>query len=163
MMKIIRPDWQPSRPVQNWKEIGEQVLMMRNFIVTNKFEGNWDKAYSLSHCQVRVEGHFAFFVVHPDHVGPKKMFQYDMIVNPEIVSVEEKTKERMEEACMSFPYRTAKKMDRYYVIKVKYQVKGWFGLKIIEEETMGLKAQIFQHEIDHCRGKSIYSHLTDER
>lgn len=60
------------------------------------------------------------------------------------------------EGCMSFPFRTAKNTERYFRIKVKYQIKGFFGLKTIEEWIEGLKAHIFQHEIDHFNAKNIY-------
>lgn len=63
---------------------------------------------------------------------------------------------QVSEGCMSFPHRTPKNVERFYRIKVKYQVKGFFGLKTITEWVEGLKAHIFQHEIDHAQGKNIY-------
>lgn len=61
------------------------------------------------------------------------------------------------EACMSFPHKKEKKMMRYYSIKVKYQTRGFFGrIKTHEEWIDGLKAHIFQHEMDHMEGNNIY-------
>lgn len=157
MTELIKPDWQPSRPVKNWKEIAAAAGEMGEFIATGKFTGLWEKAWSLCHCQVQREGHFAFFVVHPKEVGKGKMFRAEVIVNPKIVEAkEENNKERMDEACMSFPHRQVKKVERYSVIKVRYQIRGWFGLKTVEETATELKAQIFQHEIMHIQGKNIY-------
>ena len=79
---------------------------------------------------------------------------------------------RYEEGCMSFTDRTrkAKKMTRFYRIKVRYQVvkKGWLGLgkpkiETIEEWCQGLKAHIFQHEIDHAMGHDIYHGFGDKK
>lgn len=61
------------------------------------------------------------------------------------------------DACMSFPDRKQKNMDIYYKIKVRYQIKGWFGfLRTKTEWVEGLKAHIFQHEIDHANALNIY-------
>lgn len=64
------------------------------------------------------------------------------------------------EACMSFSNRTQKNMERFYRIKVRYQVPrkilGINYLKTITEVVEGLKAHIFQHEVDHAHGKNMY-------
>lgn len=66
----------------------------------------------------------------------------------------------VDEACMSFPHRKAKKMKRFFRIKVTYQVpRKLFGvsyLKRVTEEVEGLKAHIFQHEVDHAHGLNMY-------
>ena len=61
------------------------------------------------------------------------------------------------EGCMSFQHKKEKKMMRYYSIKVKYQTRGFFGqIRTHEEWIEGLKAHIFQHEMDHMKGNNIY-------
>jgi peptide deformylase len=72
-----------------------------------------------------------------------------------------KNKIQVPEGCMSFPFRTAKNVDRYYKVKVRYFIpkKTLFGgwkLKKIEDWITGLKAHIFQHECDHALGKNIF-------
>lgn len=63
----------------------------------------------------------------------------------------------VEEACMSFNHKKAKKVMRYYRIKVKYQTRGFFGrIRTHTEWIEGLKAHIFQHEMDHMNGENIY-------
>lgn len=62
----------------------------------------------------------------------------------------------MKDACMSFPNKTEKNTDRYYRIKVQYQIKSWYGLKKVTEWVEGLKAHIFQHEIDHAKAINMY-------
>lgn len=71
---------------------------------------------------------------------------------------------RYDEGCMSYTEnsRSAKKMSRFYRIKVRYQIikPVLFGLsekvETIEEWCQGLKAHIFQHECDHSNGVDIY-------
>lgn len=64
------------------------------------------------------------------------------------------------EACMSFPYKKQKLVDRYYKIKVKYQVaRQLFGISFLITKTEwceGLKAHIFQHECQHLKGENMY-------
>ena len=57
---------------------------------------------------------------------------------------------------MSFPNRKPKNVEVYYRIKVRYQIPAWYGLKTKTEWVEGLKAHIFQHEINHAHGKNIY-------
>lgn len=60
------------------------------------------------------------------------------------------------DACMSFPSRTGRNTERFYRIRVKYQTKAWWGLRSRTEWIEGLKAHIFQHEIDHAHAVNIY-------
>lgn len=66
----------------------------------------------------------------------------------------------VDEACMSFPNRSKRKMKRYHTLTVKYQVlRSFLGFKwfaTIVEEVEGLKAHIFQHEIDHSLGIDMF-------
>lgn len=65
-----------------------------------------------------------------------------------------------DEACMSFPNRTKKTMERFYRIKVSYQIpRKIFGIEYLSkrvEWVEGLKAHMFQHEIQHSRGENMY-------
>lgn len=60
------------------------------------------------------------------------------------------------DACMSFPLKKPKNVDIYFKIKVRYQIRSWYGFKTITEWVEGLKSHIFQHEIDHSKGVNIY-------
>lgn len=64
---------------------------------------------------------------------------------------------RYPEGCMSYNEHHWKvpKIERFYRILVRYQVIDGDGLKTIEEWCQGLKAHIFQHEIDHAHGICI--------
>lgn len=66
----------------------------------------------------------------------------------------------LKEACMSWPNRTEKNVERFFRIKVRYQyLKKVLGVYVPMRRTEwveGLKAHIFQHELDHFAGKNIY-------
>lgn len=66
----------------------------------------------------------------------------------------------MGEACMSFPQRTKKNVNRMYRIKVRYQMpRTALGITFLYTKTEwieGIRAHIFQHEVDHAQGKNIY-------
>jgi peptide deformylase len=181
-MEIIKIHYKISKPVVSYKEIKAEVETMRRFIVLGQFKGYYNKAFAIAHCQVS-ETPFAFFVVAPECIK-EKMFVDDVIINPQIVEAPlhkniggdpsalkargldpEKIKAKTiqvpnaieyQEMCMSFPFRTPKRITRYDVIKVKYQIPGLFGFKTIEAELKGIASQIFQHEYDHTQGKNIY-------
>lgn len=110
------------------------------------------------------------------------VFPAQVIYNPEIVTatqtflddaIEKRTGKRYkrgtpnvmryDEGCMSYneQTRSAKRIARFYRIKVRYQIvkPALFGLsekvETIEEWCQGLKAHIFQHECDHSAGIDI--------
>lgn len=65
------------------------------------------------------------------------------------------------EACMSWPMRKTKNVQRYHTIKVRYQYidKNMLGMTVVktfEGWVEGLKAHILQHECDHFDGKNIH-------
>ncbi len=84
------------------------------------------------------------------------------VMTPQVSIVEsmEKNLISVPEACMSYPNRTKKNMDRFYRIKVRYQypktVLGVTFLRTKTEWAEGLKAHILQHEIDHANAKNMY-------
>lgn len=156
-----------------------------------RFRGTYDTAYAIAHGQVSMEPLALSVIcreyvegTHSPDVPKELRFRSRFIINPRIVHIPEKAlkqveqenpitesfekravsvpnKYRVEEACMSFPHKKAKKVDRFYEVKVEYQIpaKGLMGgmkLKTIRETVTGLKAHIFQHEIDHMQGKNIF-------
>lgn len=71
------------------------------------------------------------------------------------------------EGCMSFVRRKPKIVNRAWRIKVRYQyptkVMGLQKMKTADEWCEGLKAQIFQHEIEHMDGKNIYYEAQEKK
>lgn len=153
-MQLIKHHNIPSKKVKNWKEIKSQVEEL-SVMVNGKFEGPYKSAFALNHCQVTKDS-FAFFVVHKSMVR-KGLFKNQVVINPEITNTKDCPKMGMPEACMTFPHRKSKEIERYVRIDVKYQIPTWFGfLRTIKERVIGLKAQVFQHEIEHIFGKNMY-------
>lgn len=60
------------------------------------------------------------------------------------------------EGCMSFPYRKAKKINRFNKIKVSYYVMERGRERRKTRWLEGLPSQVFQHEFDHIQGQNIF-------
>lgn len=166
--KIIPIHYKLSKPVESFKDIKEKAIATRDFMDSARYEGYYNKAFAIAHCQVD-ETPYSFFVV-SEEVLAEKMFPSRIIINPVILE-KKMTREigvangispvnnvvTYEEACMSFPFRQPKKIHRYDRIKIHYQIPTALGgLKSIQEEAMGIKSQIFQHEVEHCNAHNIY-------
>lgn len=79
------------------------------------------------------------------------------------VTIEEAMEKNLigvKEACMSFPHRSERTVERNYRVKVRYQYParflGIWYLKTKTEWVDGLKAHIFQHEVDHAEAENIH-------
>jgi len=109
--------------------------------------GKFKSALALAHCQINHENPLRFFVTK----------QGEIIINPRIV---ERSGQEISdtEGCMSFPFRGETKVKRSSEITVCFQVlnKNKKLSKPKVKKFEGLEARIFQHEIDHFNGKSIY-------
>lgn len=105
--------------------------------------GNYERgAVALAHCQV-------------DHDNPKRFFATAdgrVFINPKILSKQDSFTHI--EGCMSYPFRGAKGVKRYQTIQVEYINEK--REKIVQEVT-GKMACVFQHEIAHMNGISIYT------
>lgn len=125
-------------------------LFKKNF--ANKRSG-----YAVAHCQVVGENPLKFFVLSPEIFNSeyREILEDDVIINPVILEKEEKYK--TQELCLSFPFENWQNVKRFNKIKVQYQVvkDGNLSEPIIKEID-GLLAQIFQHEVEHFEGKTIY-------
>lgn len=168
-MRIIKPHEVKSKRVKNYGEIENEVKKMKKLVDSEFTEGLFKEAYSLAHCEVS-KTPYAFFVINSDFMK-KKVFKHQVIINPRITNIPNKIKFEadkdkkehdnnmsIQEACMQFPFRKPKKLDRPYRIEVEYQVPFFFGLflRTIREEFEGLQSQIFQHNLEHIRGKNIF-------
>lgn len=155
-----------------------------------KIQGQYATGYAFSHTQVCEDPLAFFVIAKewtpdyaPEDMPKAALFNSRVIVNPRIVEIpshtvkkiavenpatlevgKEKAKipnrMRLLEGCMSYPHKKAKNVDRFYEVKVEYQIPvrilGFDRLKTVRETVTGLKAHIFQHEIDHMNGVNIY-------
>ena len=183
-MQILQVHDIPAKKVEKLSDIEPEVYDFLAFLENNngKFSGNFDTCYALSHAQVS-RSPWSYFIVDKrwaagtalHDVPSDQIFPSQIIINPKILSHPEKVKKSINnrdvelknelyvvEACMSFPHRTQKKMLRYHTVKVEYQIpsKRWLTgrpyLKTVRETVSGLRAHIFQHEIEHSLGKNMY-------
>lgn len=175
-MEIVKNHFKIGRLVTRYKQISSIVEEMIPFVNGGVRKGEYKEAYAISHAQVSTDP-WAFFVVSSSFVDEehwKKGGNYwpeHAIINPQILSADDKINvgtlsdgnpdvrknvRTYKEGCFSFPFRKPKNVQRYFRIKVRYQIKAWYGLKTITEEIEGLRAHIFQHEFMHSLGQNIY-------
>ena len=142
-----------AESVTSWKEVEADALFMVRRIQNDEYANRlWPKAYAMAHTQVSNTPK-NFFVVNRTSEKIKKLFKYDIIVNPKILGGSMSFTE-YPEGCMSDPYSGVVKKKRFVKVNVEYFVKGWFGrLKKKTETVEDFKAFVFQHEIDHLQGK----------
>lgn len=168
-MHIIKPHYDASVEVKKYSHIRKEVKELKAFVNGKFTEGLFESAFSLSHCEVQKLS-WAFFVVNSELIK-KKIFKHRVFINPKIVNIpktikfdadkDDKDHENnmsIQEACMMFPNRKPKKLDRPYRIEVTYQVPVFYGffLETIHEELEGLQSQIFQHNVEHIEGRNIF-------
>jgi len=153
-MRIIKVHYTPSVPVTSWGEIQDAARELLQLVDADTFPGNNPEAIAIHHAQVS-EAPFAFFAVNSKYIESFDLTRR-IIINPRIVAVDESSVVYGKEACMSFPYRSGKHLLRYGRITVDYQIPIIGELEKLVEECEGLKAIVFQHEIDHQQGKNIY-------
>lgn len=107
--------------------------------------GKFKGAYAIAHCQIEPNDPMTFFVLSSG----------EAIINPVINSKTDKFTHK--EGCLSYKFRSRKKVSRFNQIEVSYtSLHGkkfqYFG----NEVHQGLIACIFQHEMDHFVNKYIY-------
>lgn len=127
----------PVKDIKEIKEIAEEIESL-----CHQPLGKHPSALAIAHCQV-------------DHDNPLRFFVFangDVVINPKILKRSGKFTHK--EGCMSYPFRGTTKVERYNEIEVEYTTLDG---KKVKEYREGLNACVFQHEIDHFNGKSIYS------
>lgn len=157
-MKLVPLSGKVSSPVTKWSEIKEEALALVQFMeeMNGKFEGEHPKAYCLAHCQVNQDNPYRFFVADKEFVKKEKFFKHQVVINPKIIST---TGEQfyITEACMSYPFKKEKKMHRHMFLSVEYEIPTVLGhLRKVKVDVKWPVSQIFQHEIQHMDGSSIY-------
>lgn len=108
-----------------------------------------ESAYAIAHPQIEDVQPLRFFVDKENRI----------IINPKII--EASIDEEKFEGCMSFPEGKSVKVQRFKKIRVQYQTienNTLSGIKTANYSN--IRAEIFQHEIDHFNGKYIYDEST---
>lgn len=167
-LKIVKPAHnKPAVNVKSWAQIKKEALDLREYIQYGNFDGEYNKAYAISHAQIANEP-LNFFVINESLDGldkkvpkkgrwgkmVKKDFGHWCIVNLKIIK--KKHPVQFKDACMSFPFRKPKFIKRYRVVKVKYQIPFMGMLIPVWARLSGIPALIAQHEDEHAKGVNVY-------
>jgi hypothetical protein len=182
-MEIAPVHYALSKKVEKYSEIKDSAKEMIKFVEDYKpARGYYEKIFCLAHAEV-CDTPYAFFVVRKELVDAK-MFPSQVIINPEIIETpEEITVDgikdrgdgtavyapvvrtnhiRLTEGCIQFPFRSPKKVDRLFKVKVRYFTQAILGLKKVEEWVEKDKAHVFQHNCDHFQGRNIFFDSPDK-
>lgn len=156
MMEIIQPAHNKiSKSVDSWKQIEADAKQMLDAVRGGKFKGNWPTAFSLSHSYVSQEP-LNFFVINDEieEGALLKQFGTWCIINPKVFKFADPV--FWKEACMAYPFRSERKVDRFNKILVEYQMPVLGRMMKVKKYFSGVAAFIVQHELDHSVGKNIY-------
>lgn len=156
-MKIIQPAHNiPAEKVKNWREIKKEATEMVTFMKSGNFNGYWKSAFALSQAQIS-NNPKNYFVLNDEVASGDlvKKFGHWCIMNPRIVQFGDPV--YWKEACMSFPFRKERRVDRMNKVTAEYYIPflGIFWRKT-KRKFDGLPAFILQHEIEHATGQNIY-------
>lgn len=152
-MKIIPLHHQKAEKVKSWSSIKKEAQEILDMMLEGDFTGHYQKAYAVSQAQVS-DKPLSYFVLNNTYKDLVKMFGHWCIINLKI-----KTKSQpvyWKEACMSFPWREPKNVDRFNIVKVKYRVPFLWFTRPMTKTFTGLSAFICQHEFEHSMGINIY-------
>ena len=109
--------------------------------------GIFKSILALAHAQVENKSPLRFFVT----------TEGEIIVNPEIRRHTQSCV-KSKEGCCSFPDRYSIEVDRWNKCEVDYYLLQEDGTlsELIYEKLSGVRAKMFQHEIQHFEGRYIY-------
>lgn len=151
-LKIIVPV-KPSRKV-GFKDIF-RVLVDSTRIklaMLNPFPGKYERAASISHCQIEATDPLRFFTVDKKfgwYYG-NRLLKIRTIINPKIVATGGMTI-KSREGCMSFPFERLLSMKRHQIIELEYWT--FFGKR--RKKFYEFRACQVQHELDHMNQITI--------
>lgn len=161
MRIILPPHLKAASKVEDPKAIVAEALMIRDGILRKEFVmpgSKWEYCVAMAQPQVS-DNPLRYFVVNPDLVKIIEEFEGFIIYNPKIVEKHQDSAFQHKEGCMSYPLKPPIKVKRFETIVAEYgiitDVKS-LKYKVIEKQLSGMAALIFQHELEHMNGQSIW-------
>jgi len=142
----VKPHKRKAREVKQ-KDI-PKVIKQAKILLALCYErrGQFPSAYAIAHPQIKKWGCLRFFV----------KYNGDIVINPVITRHSNYTVKKGE-GCMSYIDRPMAEIDRYHKIEVDYQtIEGDKLTEVRKLKLSGRDSEIFQHEINHLDGISIY-------
>jgi peptide deformylase len=143
------------------KEIIAEAIQIQKAILDRDVitpTSKWNECFAVAQPQVSSQP-LRYFVLNPKMKEIVNAYGGEIIVNPRLLSKDKLTKFLFKEGCLSYPFRPVKKVKRYRKIEVTYVIIDNKGRitnvpsKVLEE----IPAIVFQHELQHLNGKSIWS------
>lgn len=153
-----------SKKVESFDQIEKDVVAMQEALENNNFNPPSKKNnVALHHSQVSTDP-YNFFVVKRSVVGLTDKTMLVVFVNPRIVEKDKTTKLLVSQGCISFSLKNDIAVPVYGRVKVYYEIAAKGGkLKAKEEWFEGFMGEIFQHEIAHSHGVTIYDGRSAEQ
>lgn len=151
-LKIIVPT-KESRSVRFtdlWRVFKDSLRI--KLAMLSPFPGKYEKAASISHCQIEANDPLRFFVVAPQfgwYYG-NRLFKVRTIINPRIISTGGMLL-KSKEGCMSFPFERLLAVKRHQIVELEYMTI--FGKK--RRKFYEFRAAQIQHECDHMNNITI--------
>jgi peptide deformylase len=143
----VKPHKKISRIVEesDLKTILKDGHIMYNLCYTQC--GKYGGAKAIAHCQINDKDPLRFFITKDEKI----------VINPVITRHTRHTVDSLE-GCLSYPDREMIVVQRWNKCEVKYLTLDDDGKKMIEveESLSGTDAKVFQHELDHADGTTIY-------
>lgn len=135
-----------------WKVMKDAVRI--KLAMLHPFPGKYERAASISHCQIEADDPLRFFVIDKDFgwfFGWGKILPARVIINPKIIS-HGTQHQHIREGCMSYPFRNTIKMKRWEIVEAEYWT--FFGKR--RKKLYLFRAAMIQHELDHMNMLDIY-------
>jgi peptide deformylase len=157
---ILPPHLKAAIKIEEPKLIIPEAIAIQKMILNREFVtpgSKWDECFAVAQPQVSSQP-LRYFVLNPKWKKIVDAFGGEIIVNPRLLSKDKSTRIMFKEGCLSYPFRPIKKVKRYRKIEVTYVIITGKGQiteipnKILEE----IPAIVFQHELQHLNGKSIW-------
>lgn len=153
-MQIITWYGRQSKAVENYASIEAMAADLKNVADNGPFPSNKNiGCFALHHSQVSEEP-YNFFVLSKKgmEMMPEEFKDQFIFINPKIIQKGEDIFEACE-GCISFGFRQHTRVKRYRTVVVETELPN--GEKK-RQQLADLASEIFQHEIDHGKGISIY-------
>ena len=142
-----------SKPVRPVTEVTDEIRTLIDDMVETMRRGE-TPAVGLAATQVGRDLAVIIAEPPPDHEGTEALYQGAVVLlNPEIVLAS--GSDVIEEGCLSCPGITAE-VERPGSVVVKGLDRDGRPVRL---EVSGALARIFQHEIDHLRGRFFFDNL----
>ena len=160
MRIIIPPHLKAASKVEDPKDIISEAITIQKMIANREVYApgsKWDECFAVAQPQVS-DRPLRYFVLNPKWKEIVKAFGGEIIVNPRLLSKDKSTRIMFKEGCLSYPFRPIKKTKRFRKIEVTYVIitsKGQIT-EIPNKPLEEIPAIVFQHELEHLNGKSIW-------